>query len=180
MVMEEGKGTVWMNGKKTGTFKPTKVIAPHFSIAVSEEGKEAFYGEIYEVRYSTFSTGKFNPESDFLLDYKKIKESGNQRLVERRALVRELEQESVGKKIVTELPDVRQERDWLISRVEEPACLFVQKSENGLTSKFQLNNGLVSRTFYVGENIACVGYKNHSNEAEFLRAVKPEARVCMV
>ncbi|MCS2891621.1 LamG domain-containing protein [Parabacteroides faecis] len=179
MVMEEGKGTVWMNGKKTGTFKPTKAIAPHFSIAVSEEGKEAFYGEIYEVRYSTFATGKFNPESDFLLDYKKIKEISKQRLAERRVLVQQLEQASAGKKIVTELPDVRQEKDWLISQVEEPACLFVQKSEDGLTSKFQLNNGLVSRTFYVGENIACVGYKNHSNEAEFLRAVKPEARVCI-
>ncbi|MBC8616296.1 LamG domain-containing protein [Parabacteroides faecis] len=179
MVMEEGKGTVWMNGKKTGTFKPTKAIAPHFSIAVSEEGKEAFYGEIYEVRYSTFATGKFNPESDFLLDYKKIKEISKQRLAERRVLVQQLEQASAGKKIVTELPDVRQEKDWLINQVEEPACLFVQKSEDGLTSKFQLNNGLVSRTFYVGENIACVGYKNHSNEAEFLRAVKPEARVCI-
>ena len=44
---------------------------------------------------------------------------------------------------------------------------------------FQLNNGLISRTFYVGENLACVGYKNHSNEAEYLRAVKPEARVCI-
>ena len=179
MVMEEGKGTVWMNGKKTGTFKPTKAIAPHFSIAVSEEGKEAFYGEIYEVRYSTFATGKFNPESDFLLDYKKIKEISKQRLAERRVLVQQLEQASAGKKIVTELPDVRQEKDGLISQVDEPACLFVQKSEDGLTSKFQLNNGLVSRTFYVGENIACVGYKNHSNEAEFLRAVKPEARVCI-
>ena len=50
MVVEDGKGTVWMNGKKTGTFKPAKAIAPHFSLAVSEEGKEAFYGEIYEVR----------------------------------------------------------------------------------------------------------------------------------
>lgn len=179
MVVEDGKGSVWMNGKKTGTFKPTKAVAPHFSIAVSEEGKEAFYGEIYEVRYSTFAAGKFNPESDFLLDYKKIKETSKQRLAERRTLVQQLEQASAGKKIVTEFPDVRQEKDWLISQVEEPACLYVQKSEDGLTSNLQLNNGLVSRTFYVGENIACVGYKNHSNEAEFLRAVKPEARVCI-
>lgn len=71
MVVEDGKGSVWMNGKKTGTFKPTKAVAPHFSIAVSEEGKEAFYGEIYEVRYSTFAAGKFNPESDFLLVIKR-------------------------------------------------------------------------------------------------------------
>ena len=179
MVVEDGKGSVWMNGKKTGTFKPTKTLAPHFSIAVSEDGKEAFYGEVYEVRYSTFATGKFDPESDFLLDYKKLKETGKQRLAERRALVQQLEQAGEGKKVVAELPAVCQEKDWLISQIEEPACLYVQQSEDGVTSSFQLNNGLISRTFYVGENIACVGYKNLSNGAEYLRAVKPEARVCI-
>ena len=179
MVVEDGKGSVWINGKKTGTFKPTKTLAPHFSIAVSEDGKEAFYGEVYEVRYSTFATGKFDPESDFLLDYKKLKETGKQRLAERRALVQQLEQAGEGKKVVAELPAVCQEKDWLISQIEEPACLYVQQSEDGVTSSFQLNNGLISRTFYVGENIACVGYKNLSNGAEYLRAVKPEARVCI-
>ena len=179
MVVEEGKGSVWMNGKKTGTFKPTQVLAPHFSIAVSDEGKNAFYGEIYEMRYSTFATGKFNPEADFLLDYKKIKETTKQRLAERRSLVQQLEQAGVGKKIVTELPYVRQEKDWLITPIDESACLYVLPSKDGLTSSFQLNNGLVSRTFYIGDNIACVGYKNLSNEAEYLRAVKPEARVCL-
>lgn len=179
MVVEDGKGSVWMNGKKAGTFKPTQAIAPCFSLAISEDGKSSFYGEVYEIRYSTFATGKFHPETDFLLDYKKIKEADRQRLSERRELVRQLELEGTGKKIVTELSDVRQEKDWLVNRIDEPACLFVKKSADGMTSHIQLNNGLVSRTFYVGENIACVGYKNHSNEAEFLRAVKPEARVCI-
>lgn len=179
MVVDGEKGSVWINGKKTGTFNPTKAIASNFSIAVSEEEKDAFYGEVYEVRYSTFSSGKFDPTSDFLLDYKKIKESSNQRLVERQALVRQLEQDGLGKEIVAKLPDTRQEKDWLIEAVKEPCRLSVRKSDDGLTSMFQLNNGLLSRTFYVSDNLACVGYKNQSNEAEYLRAVKPEARVCI-
>ncbi len=55
MVVDGEKGSVWLNGK-TGIFNPTKAIASN-SIAVSEEGKEAFYGEIYEVRYSTLTAG---------------------------------------------------------------------------------------------------------------------------
>lgn len=179
LVIDGEKGSVWMNGKKVGTFNPTKAMSPNFSIAVSDEEKEAFHGEIYEVRYSTFSTGKFDPESDFLLDYKKIKQLSKQRLLERQALVRQLEQAGLGKELVAALPDARQDKDWLVEPVEEQPHLYVQKSDDGQTALFQLNNGLVSRTFYVSENLACVGYKNHSNEAEYLRAVKPEARVCI-
>lgn len=179
MVIDEGKGTVWMNGKKVNTFNPTKALAANFSVAISEEKKEPFHGEIYEVRYSTFAKDKFNPEGDFLLDYKKIKEQSKQRLAERQSLIRKLAQEDTGKRLVTDLPDVRQQKDWLIQQVKDSCNLYVRRSEDGLTSMFQLNNGLVSRTFYVSDNVACVGYKNHSNEAEYLRAVKPEARVCI-
>lgn len=113
------------------------------------------------------------------MDYKKIKEQSKQRLAERQSLVRQLEQEGAGKEIVSELPNLRQQKDWLIEPVESQCRMYVQKSDDGVTSMFQLNNGLISRTFYVSENLACVGYKNHSNEAEYLRAVKPEARVCI-
>lgn len=41
MVVDGEKGSVWLNGKKTGIFNPTKAIASNFSIAVSEEGKDA-------------------------------------------------------------------------------------------------------------------------------------------
>lgn len=179
MVVDGGKGTVWMNGKETGTFRPTGTLADNFSIALSDEGKEALYGEIYEVRYATFDPGKFDAGSDFLLDYKKIKEQTRKRLDERRSLVRRMEQAGIGKEIVSELPDCRQTKDWLIEPIENPCRMYVRKSDDGLTSMFQLNNGLISRTFYIGENLACVGYKNHAGEAEFLRAVKPEARLCI-
>lgn len=179
MVVNGGKGTVYMNGKKTKKFDPAKAVAPNFSVAVAADGTHAFYGEIYEVRYSTFAPGKFDPASDFLLDYKKIKEQSQQRTAERRELIRNIETEGLGKELVASLPEVRQEKDWLIQSVVDPCRLLIEKSGDGLTSRFSLDNGLVSRTFYVGDNVACVGYKNQSAETEYLRAVKPEARICL-
>lgn len=178
-VVEDGKGTIWLNGKETGSFNPTKAIAPDFSVAISGEEKDPFFGEIYEVRYSTFQKGNFKPETDFLLDYKRIKELNKKRRSEREALVSLLETAGTGKEIVSRFPEVRQEQDWLIAPVADPCKLFVQKSDDGITSRMQLNNGLVSRTFYVSDNLACVGYKNLTNDAEYLRAVKPEARICL-
>lgn len=49
-VLEDGKGSVWMDGKRTKTFNPTKELAPNFSIAASDELKDFFHGEVYEVR----------------------------------------------------------------------------------------------------------------------------------
>lgn len=178
-VMENGKGSLWVNGKKTKEFRATKEYMPHFSIALSDEKKDPFHGEIYEARYSTFDKGEFDPNADFLLNYKVWKKKNDSRKAERQVLVRQLESAGPGKTLVAELKEDPQGKDWLIQTVDEPCRLNVQKSTDGLTSTFQLANGLVSRTFYLSDNIACVGYKNLSNGAEYLRAIKPEARVCL-
>lgn len=179
VVIDEKAGSVWMNGKKTGVFHPTKAFAPNFSIAVSDTGDEFFHGEIHEVRISAFSQKGFNSETDFLLDYKQIKEQNRIRKAERQALVKEIEREGIGKEIVSQFPELIQEADWLISPVTNPCKLWVKKSDDGATSLFQLDNGLISRTFYVSDNIACVSYKNVSNRTEYLRAIKPEARIML-
>lgn len=178
-VVDNGKGTVWMNGKKTKTFSPTKELAANFSIAVSDEAKDFFHGEVYELRYSTFSKGEFQPEADFLLNYKVLKQKNESRKAERMALVRQLQTPGAGKEMVADFSRQMQQKDWLIQTVDEPCRLQVKKSKDEMTSEFQLTNGLVSRTFYLADNIACVGYKNLSNGAEYLRAIKPEARVCI-
>lgn len=175
--VNDGEGSVWLNGKKTESFKPTKAFADNFSIAISGDGKNPFYGDIHEVRYSTFNKNAFNPQTDFLIDYKKKNELDRKSIANRKTLIESIEKEGFGKKIVTELNDLPQEKDWLISPINTKCELSVKKSADGLSSTFQLNNGLVSRTFYVSENIACVGYKNLTNNAEYLRAVKPEARI---
>lgn len=178
MVIENGKGSVWINGKRVRNFNPTDSLAHNFSIALSDDKSDPFYGEIYEVRLSTFADKKFNPESDFLLDYKKIKTDNRQRLEARRQLIADMAKGVGNSRTVSSLPSWRQNKDWLIQTVEDSCCLYVQPSADGLTAMMQLDNGLVSRTFYIGDNVACVGFRNHSNDAEYLRAIKPEARVC--
>lgn len=177
--LKDGKeGSVWMNGKQTNIFIPGTSYAPNFSIATTsgKRGK-SFNGNIYEVRYSTFQTGEFDSKSDFLLNYKKVKQENEARRAERARLVKMIEEKGLGKEIVEKLPDSLCEMDWLIYPINKPCRLLVKKSTDGITSMFQLNNGLVSRTFYVSDNLACVSYKNLSNDAEYIRAVKPEARI---
>lgn len=178
-VRDGDSGTVWRDGKQTNTFTPATSYGPGFSIAASLTGKYPSYfnGDIYEIRYSTFKKGAFDPNSDFLLYYEKKKEKNEARLAERARLVQVLESDGLGKELVTTLPTDLCTKDWLITPIETPCKLLVQKSKDGITSTFQLNNGLVSRTFYMSDNVACVGYRNLSNDAEYIRAVKPEARI---
>lgn len=177
MVSDDKNASVWYNGEKTGSFNRTKSIAPSFSIACDENGKASFSGDIYEVRYSSFENGKFDPESDFLLDYKQVKEKTKQKTEERRAFVQMIENHGLGKEVVDALSETLQSDDWLIKNINEPCQLLVKKSTDRLTSTFRITNGLVSRTFYMSENVACTSYKNLSNDAEYIRAIKPEARL---
>lgn len=179
MTVDGNTGMVWYNGKKTGTFKPTKSFAPSFSIGCDESGKGNFQGEIYEVRYSTFETGKFDSDSDFLLNYKQLAAKESQQTKERKAFVRMIEAPCLGKEIVTNFAEFATPDDWLVTKVESPCRLEVKKSADQVTSQFRITNGLVSRSFFVSDNVACVSYKNISNDAEYLRAVKPEARLCI-
>lgn len=177
--VSDGKeGTVWLNGKQTNYFIPATSYSQNFSVATSS-GRigRSFNGDIYEVRYSTFSKGEFASESDFLLDYKKVKEKNEARRAERARLVQMLEENGLGKEIVKTLPNSVCENDWLVHPITAPCKLLVEKSNDGITSMFQLNNGLVSRTFYMSDNLACISCKNLSNDAEYIRAIKPEARI---
>jgi hypothetical protein len=177
--VKNGKeGSVWLNGKQKELFTPVSAIAPGFSIATSlAKKRQSFSGDIYEVRYSTFKNGEFDPTTDFLLDYQKVKEKNKERFEERSRLVKVIESDGPGKETVTNLPTAACEVDWLITPITTPCKLVVEKSKDGITSTFQLNNGLVSRTFYMSDNLACVSFKNLTNDAEYIRAIKPEARI---
>lgn len=175
--LRNGIGELWMNGKKTGTFNATKTIASNFSIGISNDQKQAFQGEVYEVRWSTFDKQEFDEESDFLINYNKKKERDKNKDISRLALIENIQKPGLGKVQVTTFENKRQDADWLIVPVEASCQLQVKESIDHKIAEFQLNNGLVSRSFYVSDNLACVGYKNLSNQAEYIRAVKPEARV---
>lgn len=177
-VVENGSGTVYLNGAKVASFSPAKEFSPHFSLAsATSEETENFHGMIYEARVSTFKKGEFKPGEDLLFSEKAISKASEQQLADQKNFIKSLEKEGLGKEIVATFPDQEPGKDWLVSEVTSPCKLFVKKSEDGTSTQLQLNNGLISRTFYVGKSIACISYKNLNNNAEYIRAAKPEARI---
>ncbi len=71
-------------------------------------------------------------------------------------------------------PDIYTQKlnvDWLVTPVK-------QKSEIIKGEKFlELNNGLISRKIYIQPNASTVSFKNLSTGEQFIRSVRPEARV---
>src|SRR5580692_10722670 len=63
--------------------------------------------------------------------------------------------------------------DWLVH--PPTAKARIDKSADG--KDVTLDNGLLSRTFRLQPNVACIDYKNLDNGQQLLRAVKPEARI---
>ncbi len=63
--------------------------------------------------------------------------------------------------------------DWLIQAPSQQANISIQGKYITLT------NGLSRRSFYQGENLACIDYQNLSNGQQLLRAVHPEARITL-
>ncbi len=92
-------------------------------------------------------------------------------------LVTELSRKQYGVRVVREIAVEPAKADWLITPVKRPVQLQVKPSGDKKSLNMVLSNGLVSRSFYVSENLACISFKNLGNDAQFLRAIKPEARV---
>lgn len=69
--------------------------------------------------------------------------------------------------------DKMMSKDWLVNPINMNAQVY--KSDDG--KEIILYNGLIKRTFRIQPNIACVDYKNMSNDQQLLRAIKPEASV---
>lgn len=63
--------------------------------------------------------------------------------------------------------------DWLIKPVSDKAEVHISPDKKELV----LFNGLLRRSFVVTPAVACVDFRNMSNDQQLLRAVKPEARV---
>jgi hypothetical protein len=64
-----------------------------------------------------------------------------------------------------------QQKDWLIDNIGFAANVIEDKGTITLT------NGLLSRSFVLTPNVACVDYRNLGNGEQLLRAIKPEARI---
>lgn len=65
------------------------------------------------------------------------------------------------------------QQDWLVNNTGYKAAV----EENGKT--VMISNGLLSRTFVLQPNLACIDFRNLSSGEQMLRAVKPEARITL-
>ena len=61
--------------------------------------------------------------------------------------------------------------------MDQPVRVLARRTPDKMQLELVLTNGLVSRTFYVSENLACISYCNLANGAEYVRSIQPEARV---
>ena len=86
-----------------------------------------------------------------------------------------LQAESTVRERLAELPRVPapEARDWLVEKVSRRAGLW--RGETG--RELVLDNGLIQRTFLLGPNMACVGFRQLSSGESILRAVLPECRL---
>lgn len=179
-LVNDGKSvSAFVNGLKVFDKQPqAKTIANNFSIGAL--GKQNYFdGLIYELRLSTLNKLKFDAAKHLLFNGKQLAKKQKEATAEQRVLMSALERNAAITK-VTEFPlSSSNAKDWLVHPVNTPVQLLMLKNPDQLSAKLLLTNGLLSREFYIAENLACVGFKNESNDAQFLRAIKPEARIML-
>ncbi len=169
------KAVAYLNGKKTAAEVSVPRPAGDTLILGSAMRMEAFSGLIYEARITSMAGRKFNPAKD--LHYNQQNITRNRQLAEGRqkAIIAAISGNRQIRKTDTAAEGVGE--DWLVNRVTRSSALLFKPAADGMSGKLELSNGLISREFYIGDNLAAVSFKNLSNGAQFLRAVKPEARI---
>lgn len=168
---------VYLNGEKIRSASPTPAIRPFFRIGTAGLPEEHFKGLIHAVRVFTFAPARFDPEKDFLLDNDLRQQMAQQQLAEQVGFIRRLCQGQPGVSVVGKLVTQPSHSDWLITPSPRPVQLQVEPADDGKTARLMLCNGLITRSFYVGQNVACFSYRHLGNRAEFIRAIKPEMRI---
>ncbi|MGO4292221.1 LamG-like jellyroll fold domain-containing protein [Chitinophaga sp. RAB17] len=173
----KGRKTIgYINGVKTLEADGSVSHAPAFFNAGAVGRKSSFDGLIYEMRLSKLTEGKFDPRRHLLYNGAQIVQQRQLSVAQQQAMISGV-LNTPGVKRVTEWPLSGNQADWLVERIHVPAQVLVQPAADGLSAKLLLTNGLLSREFYISGNIACTGFSNLSDHAEYIRAVKPEARV---
>ncbi|WP_316822940.1 LamG-like jellyroll fold domain-containing protein [Pedobacter gandavensis] len=179
-LVDDGKFlSVYVNARKViDGLASAKTIASNLSIGAL--GKQHYFdGLVYELRLSTLNQLKFDGAKHLLFNGKNLAKKQREATETQRALVAALEKNNTIIKVKNFPLSNLNSADWLVDPVSTPVQLLMKKSEDELSAKLLLSNGLMSREFYIAENLACVGFKNESNDAQFLRAIKPEARVML-
>lgn len=178
IVKSAGAVTGWVNGKKVANLPGLGGGQPNFSIGASAPNKEAFHGWIAEVRHSTFQPGKFTV-ADFLMDTKKLQKLHAEDIAKRVKFIKQLAT-TPGLQSVKSLNERTYDKDWLITPPTEKSTIQLATESDHQTATLMLENGLVSRSFLIrDQNTACVSMRRSDKDLEFVRSIKPEARVCI-
>ncbi len=177
LVNDDNELAAYLDGEKIRAVSPTPEIKPVFRIGTAGLPEEHFKGLVHTVRIFTFAPGGFDARRDFLLDYEQRRKVAQQQRDEQAAFIRRLGRPQPGVSVVQELDLQPAAGDWLITPPDQPVQLQVEPSADGQSARFVLGNGLITRSFYVSQNLACDSYRNLRNRAEFVRAVKPEMRL---
>jgi hypothetical protein len=179
VVKSRGQTTGWLNGKKVCNLPGVGGGAANFSIGATAPGKEPFSGWIAEVRYSSFKPGGFDPSADFLMDTQKLKVIQAAEMGQRATLVASI-LKTPGVTAVSKLDEQPAKADWLIAPPATPSFVQVLPGVQNLSAQILLGNGLVSRRFLIADgNLGCISLRRSDKDIEFVRAVKPEVRVCL-
>ena len=169
--------SLYRDGRRVGTFRRAAGLAASFALGCIESGKHEFHGLIHEARLSAVVGENFDPARDLLLDHEGMRKRLEQDRQRQAALIAGLTSAGPGVRVVSQLAPEAAEPDWLVHEVSHPVELQVQRGADPPGARLLLTNGLVSRAFFIGENLACTSLRLLNSGAEFLRAVKPEARI---
>lgn len=179
VVKDAGRCTGWLNGKKVTDLPNLGGGAANFSLGATAPGKEPFHGWISEARVSTVKPGKFDAAADFLMDVGKMKTLQAAELAERAKTVDAL-LKTPGATIVKNFKEQPYEKDWLLSEPATASSIQMLAGDKNQSAQILLTNGLISRTFLLAdENLGCISLRRIDKDIEFLRAIKPEVRVCL-
>ena len=169
------KGTkLYLDGFDVGAFPPSTGIVPNFSIGNMGGDKEFFAGDVAVVRLSSVGAKGFDPNTDLLIDRAKVEEALKEQLAQRKARIRTILQDIT---LVDRLNPLRFDGDWLIHSPNIRSTFQVKPADDGRSATMVLANGLVRRTFHLGDNLVCCSLRQEPAGLEFLRSIKPEATI---
>lgn len=179
VVRSRGQGSAWVDGKRVLKDIGVGGGAPNFSLGASAPGKEPFRGWIAEARVSSFKPGKFDPAADFLIDNKVAKKLQAEELAVHAKFIESLVA-TPGVTKVKAFDETPATVDFLVKPVTTASSVQILPGADGRSAEIMVGNGLVSRTFLVTDgNLGCTSLRRADRDIEFLRAVKPEVRVCL-
>ncbi len=175
-----GSGALFLNGERAGSFSVGGDFNDGFSIGTSGNPSESFEGLIHAVRVGR-ALPDFDIMRDTLLAGSDLAQIAQLRSEELRryfmARVDNIIKEREGSRLVERINHPFVGQDWLVEPVNQAAEMQVHYDHEREIVLLSLGNGLISRTFLFSDNLACVSMRQLGNQAEFLRSIKPEARI---